>query len=323
MKILITGANGFVGSNLISKLKNEYEVSALVRKKSKVDLIYRKTNIIRSDYSKADLKNILKDFEIVIHLAGATKGKNWNSFYQANYVLTDKISQIAEECDSVKQFIFISSQAAAGLSNNKIPKREIDESNPITFYGKSKLMAENAVIKNCKKTNYTILRPASVYGPGDKDFLIYFKLVKLGLVTTIWKREQYLSLIYVEDLVKAIQISVANKNAFNQKFFISDGKIYRPQDIANSFKKVMNIEKVRDLPIPVFLVIIVAYISEFLSIFTRKISIINRQKIPELIGRFWICDNSKIRKMLNFSSDYDIDEAAKITYEWYKKQGWL
>ncbi len=323
MKILITGANGFVGSNLITKLKIEHEITALVRKKSRVDLIYDKVNIVRSDYSETELRDISQNFEIIIHLAGATKGRNWQVFYQTNFVLTDLISRIAEESSSVKQFIFISSQAAAGMSKDRFPKKENEEENPLTFYGKSKLMAEKAVIKNCHKTNYTILRPASVYGPGDKDFLIYFKLIKSGLITTLWKREQYLSLIFVEDLVKSIKMTVLNKNAFNETFFVSDGKIYQPQTMAESFRQAMQIQKVRTLPIPVFMVVIVAYLSEFLSFFTRKISIVNRQKIPELIGQYWICDNSKISRLIGFQPDYEIDDAAKITYNWYKKQGWL
>ena len=323
MRILITGANGFIGTNLISKLKNVHNVTALARMKSSVDSIKKKANIIRSDYSEAELTKIFEHFDIVIHLAGATKGRNWKHFYNANFLLTDLISRIAEKSNSVKQLIFISSQAVAGLSQNKIPKTEQDEDTPLTFYGKSKLLAEQAVIKNCKTIKYTILRPASVYGPGDKDFLIYFKLIKLGLITTIWKHEQYLSLIYVDDLVNAIQASIANKQAFNEIFFISDGKIYQPQQIAKIFQFVMGIKKVRMLAIPVFLVVIIAYLSEFISFFTRKLSIVNRQKIPELIGEFWTCDNTKSRKLLGLSKYYDLKTSAKITFEWYKAQGWL
>ena len=110
-------------------------------------------------------------------------------------------------------------------------------------------MAEQIIIKNCDRIYFTILRPASVYDPGDRDFLIYFKLVKLGISTALFKRKQLLSIIFVEDLIKAIKLTINNNKAFNETFFVSVGKIYQPTDLAISFQKVMKIKKMKILKI--------------------------------------------------------------------------
>ena len=146
MKILITGANGFVGSNLINSLKSDYDIFALVRNNSDINLISDEINIIRTDYSEKDLKKIFSKVDIIIHLAGVTKGRNWEIFHKINMDLTNKISRIANESKNIKQLIFISSQAAAGMSKNEIPKNEHDNNLPVTFYGKSKLLAEQIII---------------------------------------------------------------------------------------------------------------------------------------------------------------------------------
>ena len=115
--ILITGANGFVGSNLVKLLyKENYSVKALVRKNSNTELLPDTVKVIRIDYKdKNQLERNIAQSQVVIHIAARTRAKNWAQFKKANIDLTANLVEIVNKTKSVKQFIFISSLAAAEI----------------------------------------------------------------------------------------------------------------------------------------------------------------------------------------------------------------
>lgn len=323
-KIVITGANGFVGSTLAKKLLNSgYQVTCLVRTGSDIDLIEDKKNICYIDYNNLEeIEHKLQGKEILIHVAALTRARKWESFQKINIDLTETLLKICNN-SSIKQFIFLSSQAVAGPAlNESSGKKEEDSPNPITMYGKSKLHAEEIIRKNAK-IPWTIIRPVSVYGAGDKDFLALFKMVKNHFVFLNSFRIKYYNLIHIDELTNFIEQTINNKHAFNETFYAGNLRTIKNSELHKLIGKAIN-SKTITIRIPEFLLFPIASLLEFIScIFRCKFPILNRDKVKEFKKDYWIIDTTKSRKKLNleFKDEYLIN--FEKTYQWYKDKGWL
>ncbi len=323
-KIVITGSNGFVGSSLARNFfEQRFDVTCLVRFGSNTELIPKECKIYRMNYNNtAEMLEIIEGSDILIHNAASTRAMNWKQFKKVNIDLTEKMLNICNNTKSLKQFVFISSQAAAGpAKDEKHPKKESNRCFPVTMYGKSKLLAENLIKKKSEK-QWTIIRPASVYGPGDKDFLQYFKLIKKHLALHIGFKDKYMNLIYIDDLVEMIAKTLGNKKAYNQIFFASDGKTYTLKKFVKSLSLALNTYSIT-INIPEFMLYPIALTGDIFSIFNKRPSLINREKIKELKTNFWLVNNDKAKNLLGFKSKGNIEHHLETTYKWYKEKGWI
>ncbi|VVB60909.1 NAD-dependent glucose-6-phosphate dehydrogenase [uncultured archaeon] len=172
MKVMITGITGFIGSHLAYELlkKKNYELVGTFRDKQKA-LMYEKQGIEmrQTDLLKPEsLKDITKDVDVVVHLAGLMRFHDpWNSLYNHNVKATQIIAADALRHD-VKHFIYSSSTEAI----SPVARIPGDETSPYNYsyeYGKSKQIAEQWLKKKQQTASLplTILRPTGVYGPGD------------------------------------------------------------------------------------------------------------------------------------------------------------
>jgi len=322
-KAIITGSNGFIGSNLVRELLSKnYDVTCLVRKTSNLESI--KNLPVKFAYGDCnDIESLRKGCEgqdYVFHLAAKVKEKSRKKYFEVNFDGTKNLLTAINELN-IKKFIFLSSQAAAGPSESKIPKTEEESENPISYYGKSKLAAEKYVRKYAK-IPWTIIRPSSVFGPYDKDFYIYFKLVKKGFAPLVGFGEKFISLIYVEDLSNLIIKATENPKANYQTFFASDGNIYSWNDFIEILKNVMK-KKVIILKIPMSFAYTTAFFNECTKYLHKKQATLNLQKVKEMKIKYWLCSSEKARKLLNFSPKFSFDKALQKTYNWYKENKWL
>jgi len=322
-KICITGANGFVGTNLTKALvKKNYKINCLVRKTSNVDFIkHLPVNIVRVDYnSNSSLKNALSGADYLFHLAAKVRAKSQNEFDQSNYELTKNLLKISEIV-SLKKFIFLSTQAAAGPAKDMHLKTEEESCLPVSLYGKSKLKAENYVKDNAK-IPFTIIRSVSVLGPYDTDFLSVFKMIKNGIKVKCGFKEKYISLIYVKDLVKLLVLAMKSKKANGEIFFACDGQTYSRQYFLDEIASAMNKSTV-NIPVPMPILYSTALWNEIKQNFADKPYVLNLEKAKEMKERFWLCSNDKAKQLLDFEPDYNLFQALKETYQWYKENEWL
>ncbi len=323
-KIVITGANGFVGSAIAKKLHNSgNEVICLVRESSNTELIEYKNDIYRIDYNNLEeLKKAIEGATVLIHTAALTRSRKWKTFKINNINLTKTLLHICNET-SIKHFIFLSSQAAVGPALNAISGvRESDIPNPVTMYGKSKLIAENTIKMNFLKP-WTIIRPVSVYGSGDRDFLKLFKMVKNHFVFINSFKTKYYNLIHIDELTEFIEKVILNKSSYNEILFAAHPKIIMNNELHKLIGKAIN-SKTLTIRIPEFMLFPIAFFMELISfIFRRNFPILNRDKVKEFKEDKWIVDTSKTRKKLNieFKDEYILN--FKKTYDWYKNKGWL
>ena len=321
MKALITGATGFIGSHLTEALlKKGYSVRCLIRKTSDTKWLEpHSVELVYGDCIDIDsLKEAVKDCQYVFHLAGLTKACREEEYFCINVQGTENIIKaILSSATNLRRFVLLSSQAAAGPSYNGEPITEETPPRPVSHYGRSKLAAEEVVLSVSDKIPFTIIRPPAVYGPRDRDFYLFFKLIKRGIFP-YWGKTRY-SLVYIDDLVNGIILSAENKIAEGKIYFITDMKEHTNEEIAFSIAKIFNknLTKVR---IPWAVMPFLASLGERI---TRGKSIFNRDKIRELRYRCWLCDSSKAAEELGYSPHVSLQQGMKWTADWYKINRWL
>ncbi|GAA4090465.1 NAD(P)-dependent oxidoreductase [Mucilaginibacter panaciglaebae] len=325
-KVLITGASGFVGYHLITEaLQNNLEVYAAVRKNSKTGHL-KDFNIeyVYLDYSDVDaLKAELseKQYSYIIHGAGVTRAISETEYNKVNAEYTANLAQAALVLgDTLKKFVLISSLAAIGPLKT-LPGIITEDSypNPITAYGRSKLLAEK-MLKAVNGLNYTILRPTAVYGPRDTGIFIFFKQVSNCLEPYIGNIEQKLSFIYVTDLAKAAVNALhrGDRKTYN----LSDGNFYDRHELGTLTKTILNVKTLK-FHLWVNFVKLIAGISEKVSSLRNTAPILNLEKLEELIAVNWSCSNELAKQDLGFDPQYPLAEGLKETLQWYKDNKWI
>ncbi len=321
-RILITGANGFVGSYLTQYLQEQgYSVTAMVRNSANCKLLFPHIQQIKTDYSQEDLNTAFSGQDIIIHCAALVRARNWNEYYQANVELTKKVMYAYQLNETNSQLVMLSSQAAAGMAAPCQAKKETDPCNPITDYGRSKRIAEHLLIDGCLKP-WTIIRPASVYGPGDKDFLSFFQAIQKHLSVNLGKPDKRISFVYVRELADLISKVLEAKASHYQIFFASDGKTYNQSDFVDALHKVIPTWTLQ-LQLPDSLLIPIAALSEMGGFLTKKAPVLNWQKKDEITGKNWVVSNEKAKSLLGFKPKPNMVNNLKETYEWYQDKGWL
>ena len=323
-RLLITGASGFIGYHLIqSALQSGMEVDAAVRSSSKVDhLKGLDVNFVEFDFFDTD--SIKKNFEkgqydYIVHAAGVTKAHSFDDYVLANVQSTANLAIAALEFP-VKKFLFISSLAALGPIKYDDTSRILETTapNPVTNYGRSKLIAENELIA-LDPLPWLIFRPTAVYGPRERDLLIMFKSLKRGLEPYIGHHVQSLSFLYVKDLA-SLTIKALKSSESRKIYNISDGHAYTQYDLANTIKKIMGRKTIKvHLPVPV--VRVIAGVME--SVGRNKTPALNVEKIKELTAENWSVNIEKAMHDLGYLPRYNLEAGIEETLEWYKQNNWL
>jgi nucleoside-diphosphate-sugar epimerase len=328
MKILVTGASGFIGSFIVAEgISRNYDVYAGIRNTS--SLKYLPENVKKVELTFHDREQLKKElselgrFDYVIHNAGVTKCNNPADFDKVNYGYTRNFIEALTESGTVPgKFLYVSSAAAFGQGNPNTlePVKLSDTPNPDTLYGKSKLKAEEFIF-SLNDFPYLILRPTGVYGPREKDYFVFLKTVNNHLEPAMGTKKQHLTFIYVTDLVKAMYMAL--ESGYVQKaWFVTDGKEYDNREYAGIVKKHLNKRAVY-IPVPLFLVKAISYTLDTVGGWFGISPTLNRDKYKIMRATNWKCDATPLQKDLGFEADYDLDKGIEASVQWYRKAGWL
>jgi len=208
LRVLITGATGFIGINLVNAIKKcmpAVEINVLIRNPNKSFMFNMLSNIkIRNAdiMNKPLLDNYVNNIDIVFHLCGVLGkwGLSDQLYWDINVEGTRNLIKACLENGSVKHFVYLSSAGVLGSSINNA-----DESfalNPSNIYEKTKAEAERIAMEYYNRQGFpvTILRPEFVYGPYDRHVLGLFKAIKHGLLFLVEDGISVLHPTYIGDL---------------------------------------------------------------------------------------------------------------------------
>lgn len=332
-KILITGASGFIGSFLVEEgLKRNYEVYAGVRRTSSRQYLQdSRIKFIELDFSNkqklvATLKNHAAQngpFDYIVHNAGSTKTLSDNGFIQSNAQFTEHfVTAIKEAAIIPGKFVYISSLAAIGPGDAKSLKPVLlsDVPKPVSLYGESKLQAEN-FIRSQPGLPYLILRPTGVYGPRDKDFLVYFKSLNNSLDLQIGRKKQNFSLIYVKDMARAVFCAIES-DKINTAYFVSDGKAIDSAIFSKTIKEKLG-KKAVHITIPLTAAKAYVAINDNICRRLKIVSPLNKDKFKELTNLNWLCEAEPLMRETGFVPQYTLEQGVQETIAWYRQMKWL
>jgi dihydroflavonol-4-reductase len=322
MKVLITGGTGFIGSHLVERLRaHDAEIFALVRNPSRIRFL-EGTDV---HLLKGDLLNIPElpsGLDAVFHLAGMTKALKSEDYYNVNQRGSASLFDALAKRGLSPKVIYLSSLAAGGPSWEGRDRKENDSPEPVTPYGKSKLLGEAEALARKDRFPLTILRVGAVYGPRDADFLNYFKYVRRGLLPSLGLKKKLFSLCYVKDLARALEMAAGADLASGEILNIADSIPRSFEDIGQAAAEALGTTP-RRIIVPMLAVFGTALVSEFSSRLRRRPTAVNRNKYRDYRQQSWVADVQKSRERLAFVTEYTLDDGVYETIRWYRDNGWL
>jgi UDP-glucose 4-epimerase len=289
MKILITGANGFVGRALLETLaKTGYSVVGITRKDiSNID-------------ERTDWSSLLKDVDVVIHAAARVhmmQDASQNPLLEYRKTNTQGTLKLLKDsiAANVKKFIFISSIKVNGEFTKDKHFSEEDKYIPEDPYGLSKWEAEQGIIELTKNTTtkFTIVRLPLVYGVGVKaNFKNLIKLVRSNLPLPFGCIHNKRSMLYLGNLISAIEAIIQNSVSNNQTYLLSDNDDVSTAELVKKIAKAYGLKRYL-IPVPLFLF-------KWLGAMTGK-----HKAVSRLLGSLQV-DSRKIRRELNWKTPYTV-----------------
>jgi 2-alkyl-3-oxoalkanoate reductase len=325
--IALTGATGFLGSHIADiLLARGFRVRAAVRRTSNHRWIEGKdleTMIV--DLADAEsCRQFLDGTSGLIHCAGAVTATSEDQYRQANVLTTDNLLACAQTAwagrDDSPAFVFISSMAAHGPAGLDEPAIEKNTPHPITAYGRSKLAAEESVQRPEWCFRRAILRPPSLYGPRDPEFLPLFKAAARGITARLGQSMTGLSLVHGRDAASAAVALLSCEQACGT-YFVDDGKTgYNWNELAAVLSSISG-KKIRTLQVPLVLLKIAA------TVVGRRRStsspVLNPDRIRDLETAGWVCDGILLRQVTGWNPTFDALTGFEDTMKFFKEQGWL
>ena len=330
MKILITGASGFIGSFIVEEaLKRGLETWAAVRgSSSKAYLQDERINLIALNLSsREELIEQLRphQFDYVVHAAGVTKCIDKRDFRRINTEGTKNLVQALQQLQMpLKRFVYLSSLSVYGAIREQQPYEEIRETDtpqPNTEYGRSKLEAEQW-LNTLKDFPYVILRPTGVYGPRERDYFLMAKSIKGHSDFAVGYKRQDITFVYVSDVVQAVFLAI-EKGQTGRKYFLSDGEVYQSTTFSDLIHEELGRPWWIRITAPVWVLRIVTFFGEHIGRMTGKISALNNDKYNILRQRNWRCDIQPAIDELGYQPQVKLKEGVRRSIKWYKEQGWL
>lgn len=312
MRVLVTGATGFIGHALCPALRHAgHEVYAASRNPDAPDIPEGVTvHTVRDIGPDTDWTEALSGVDAVVHLAARAHVLKESAadpsaeFNRVNAEGTGRLASAAAK-GGIGRFVYLSTVKVMAESSTA-PFRETDTPRPGDAYGKSKLAGEQALTKAAADTRLepVILRPPLVYGPGAKgNFLALMKLCQAAPPLPLAAIDNRRSIIYLGNLVDAIIHCLTADGAAGETYFVGDGEDLSTPELIRHVAAALG-RPARLFPAP----------AGFLRLAGAIIG--KAQAISALLGDLQVNDE-KIHRQLGWTPPFNVVQGLKETAAWF------
>ena len=241
------------------------------------------------------------------------------------------VQSVAAACaDQVARpvLVVVSSLAAAGPSGD-VPKIESDRPVPVSDYGRSKLAGEQAAARYAGDLPITVVRPAVVFGAGDRGVYQMWKAIaRSGIHVVCGRGDARISLVGVTDLVDCIVLAAETgerlvaDDAGRGIYFVAAADLSHVE-LGAAIASTLGKERARTVRLPAWSMRVIGSFGDVMSRIRRRPGWIGRDKISEVVAGSWTCSSAKAREQLGWSPGAPLADRLRETAQWYHDARWL
>jgi nucleoside-diphosphate-sugar epimerase len=329
VRVLVTGGSGFLGSYVAEGLSAlGHTVRALVRPRSDKKILEKIPGVEFAPGAIEDRTSLdaaVQGVDAVIHVAGLVKARGFAEFYAVNTEGTKNLLAAAEAgAKGLRRFVYVSSLAAVGPSDDGKPVPDDAPPRPVTHYGRSKLAAEQAVLLAKDRVPVTVIRPPLIYGPRDRETLAFFTSVKNGVLPMTGDGRNTLSVVYGEDCAAAcIRAAVNDGVPSGRTYFVEDGDVLVWRDALDAIEKALGKRAFVRFGLPLGVIKAAAAATQLYGMVTNTAQMLTLDKVRELRQRHWVCEGRGAREELGWSPRVRWAQGVAEAVDWYRRAGWL
>ena len=346
---LITGASGFVGSNLAAYLAEQgWGVHCLVRHSSNTRLLRRigseavlgasrtasPVELVTGTLDdEAILAQAAAKIDVVFHLAGRLVALGPKEFTHDNVRGTRHVARACARQANPPVLVYVSSIAAGGPATDQKPKTENDASQPVSNYGRSKLAAEKSAARFADRIPVSIVRPPIIFGPADRASLqIFIGVRRLHLHPVPGRGPFPVSVVHVTDLCNAlyrvaqqgcrVETSEGMPKRASGTYYVTAERTIQYAELGTLAAAALGTRTLTPR-IPKGALWLAGAFWDMGSRLIRKPGYLNLDKIREATAPGWVCSDEKIRQQLGYQPAATLERRFAETAQWYRREGWL
>lgn len=326
MRIAITGASGFIGTNLARHFAdNGDEVVALVRSRAKATAIDR-PGVTAAVGDVTDRDSLLAAFsraDAVLHVAALFNNPeaSWSDYHRINVEGTKNVLEAALK-QGVGRVVHCSTIGVA-TQHGSPPYSESTPYSPATWdqYETSKCEGEKAALEFFKRRSLpvVVLRPAQVYGPGDRSKAKFYRMIRKGVIVNPGQTLKHL--VYVDDLCRAFRLALQKRDIAGEVFIIAGKEPTPLRELIEIAAKGLGVPSPRFQLPALPLTVLFGLVESGFRLVRRKPPVFRRSM--NFFTKSVAFDVSKAKAVLGFQSEFDVPAGVAKAIAWYRENGLL
>lgn len=326
MKVLLTGATGFLGGHMAEALVKEgFRVAAMIRKSSDTRLLEQLGVELREGHldKPETLLEAVRGVDAVIHLAAYyTFSGRWEMYRKVNIEGTEALLR-ASLAEGVSQFIYCSSTEAMGPVD-AIPADEGSPLNPAFDYGRSKMMAEEVVMRySGNGMSCTIMRPSGIYGPRNINDVSYWFITSfansMASKFMIGDGSSHVQFVHVDDVVQAHILALRKPDvAAGQTYIVSEERSYPYAEVYRMLADILG-KKMPRIKLPPLLAKVMIAPVQAANALLKRDNFMWRISTVDAVTSDRSYSIEKIKHELGYSPQHRLQDGLRQTVDWYRE----